>query len=297
MNLTPTAEFKAHPRHAQGVAFSPDGAEIATTGMDAAARVWSASDFSLLRTLEGHDKSVNAIAVSPDGEIAVTASSDRSAIVWDYRRAAPIQTLTGFRNTLAAARFSPDGRIAAVSSYDGRIGIWEREGGAFRVFRSHPRHVTSLSFSPDGERLAASGIGNMVKIWKPLDRDAAADEIEAFPQAAAVGSLFLADGDLLVHAYEGDVRILSAADAYAPLADASRTPDAAPINSAAQLGERPLIFCSHPGAATLIALDGMETVARADIGIKGVYGVSVSPDAAQTAAVGADGKCRVWAAG
>ena len=106
MPLTQIAEFKAHPRHAQGVAFSPDGGELVTTGMDEVARVWSASDFGLSRTLEAHEKSVNAIAISPDGEIAVTASSDRTAIVWDYQSARALQTLTGFRNTLAAAKFS-----------------------------------------------------------------------------------------------------------------------------------------------------------------------------------------------
>ena len=296
MNLTPITEFKAHPRHAQGVAFSPDGGEIVTTGMDAVARVWSASDFSLLRTLEAHEKSVNAIAISPDGETAVTASSDRTAIVWDYRRAEAIRTLTGFRNTLAAAKFSPDGRIAAVSSYDGRIGIWERESGAFRVFRSHPRHVTSLSFSPDGECLAASGIGNIIKIWNPRDgaREPTA-EIEASPQAAAVGCLFLADGGLLIHAYEGEIQTRAAAD-YAPLA-AARTPDGATLNSAAQLGARPLIFCSLAGGVALIDLTDLSVAARAETGIKGMYGVCASPDAAQTAAVGADGKCRVWGIG
>ena len=293
MNLTPTAEFKAHPRHAQGVAFSPGGDEIVTAGMDAVARVWSASDFSLLRTLEAHEKSVNAIAISPDGEIAVTASSDRAAVVWDYRDAAPLQTLTGFRNTLAAAKFSPDGRRAAVSSYDGRIGIWERESGAFHVFRSHPRHVTSLSFAPDGEGLAASGIGNLIKIWNPRDRELAA-EIDA-PGKAAAGCLFLADGSLLCHAYEGEMRTLSAAD-FAPAATA-QTPDGAPLNSVAQVGDRSLIFCSIPGGAALMDAAELRTVARADTGIKGMYGVCASPDGSQTAAVGADGKCRVWAIG
>ena len=293
MNLTPTAEFKAHPRHAQGVSFSPGGDEIVTAGMDAVARVWSASNFSLLRTLEAHEKSVNAIAISPDGEIAVTASSDRAAIVWDYRRAAPIQTLTGFRNTLAAAKFSPDGQRAAVSSYDGRIGIWERESGAFNVFRSHPRHVTSLSFAPDGEGLAASGIGNLIKIWNPRDRELAA-EIKA-PGQAAAGCLFLSDGSLLCHAYEGEMRTLSAAD-FAPTATA-KTPDGAPLNSVAQVGERPLVFCSIPGGAALMDAAALRTVARTDTGIKGMYGVCASPDGSQTAAVGADGKCRVWAIG
>ena len=50
MNLTPITEFKAHPRHAQGVAFSPGGDEIVTTGMDAVGarlvgvRLWAFAD-------------------------------------------------------------------------------------------------------------------------------------------------------------------------------------------------------------------------------------------------------------
>ena len=45
MQLNPLAEFKAHPRHAQAVAFSNDGSELVTTGMDAVAHVWSVPEF------------------------------------------------------------------------------------------------------------------------------------------------------------------------------------------------------------------------------------------------------------
>ena len=290
MPITRIAEFKAHPRHAQGAAFSPDGDEIATTGMDAVAQIWSASDFGLLRTLEAHQKSVNAIAISPDGEVAVTASSDRTAIVWDYRQARALQTLTGFRNTLAAARFSPDGRRAAVSSYDGRIGIWERDSGEFRVFRSHPRHATSLSFSPDGAALAASGIGNLIKIWDPRTLELSAEHESPEP-AAALGCLYIESGKLLVHAYEGGLKILDTSAGFAEMASAQSP--RGPLNSAVQT--RAGVIGTVAGGAILLDADDLSATAEIETGIKGMYGVCASPDGFRAAAVGADGKCRVWA--
>ena len=79
MKLNPVAEFRAHPRHAQAIAFSPDGAELITTGMDALGQVWSAFDFEPRRIFTGHDKSVNAASISCDGELLITGSTDRTA--------------------------------------------------------------------------------------------------------------------------------------------------------------------------------------------------------------------------
>ena len=289
LDLRPLNELKAHPRHAQGVTFSPDGGEIATTGMDALAKVWSVPDLEPLRMFEGHEKSVNAISISPDGSTAITASSDRAAIVWSYESAEPLHTLTGFRNTLASARFSPDGSFAAVSSYDGRVGIWERESEQFRVFRSHPRHVTSLSFSADGETLAASGIGGVVKIWDVESRELVS-EMEA-EGSAAVGSVFLPDGDLFCHTYEG--RLLRFPPGASEPSASAQMPDGA-LNSVAPTPGRSLLVCSVAGGVRLLDSDTFEVVASAQTRIKGMYGVCSSPDGSLAAAVSADGRCRLW---
>ena len=74
MELNLISQFKAHPRHAQSVIFSYDGRELATTGMDALAQVWSVPEFEHSRSFHGHEKSVNAIDLSPDGALAITGS-------------------------------------------------------------------------------------------------------------------------------------------------------------------------------------------------------------------------------
>ncbi|CAI8013909.1 Uncharacterized WD repeat-containing protein all2124 [Geodia barretti] len=157
LGLDLIAEFKAHPRHAQAVSFTPDGTEVVTTGMDSLAKVWSVPEFDLIRTFSGHEKSVNSAAITPDGELVLTGSTDRTAIVWDWASGEQIVRLSGHRNTLAASSFSPSGDLGVTASYDGRIGFWLRGSDRLDVVVSHPRNVTCVSFSPCGQVLATSG--------------------------------------------------------------------------------------------------------------------------------------------
>ncbi len=289
LQLDQVAEFRAHPRHAQGVAFSTDGNEIFTTGMDALAQVWSVPGFEHLGTLEGHDQSVNAVALSSDGRVAVTGSTDRTAIVWDRETRRPVHRMKGYRNTLASAAFSPTDRVAAVSSYDGRVGLWERGSDQLDVFQAHPKHVTSVSFSPDGSSLATAGLGTTVKIWDVSLRQTLR-EFEAVGEAA-IGCRYLEDGSLCCLSYDGQISIYS--DASYDLLSSAPLTTARP-NAGVQIPGTEMLFCTVEGGVAVVDLRSLSTAAEAGTRIKGMYGAAVSHDGSLAAAVSADGKCRVW---
>ena len=290
MVLELIAEFKAHPRHAQAVAFSPDGDEVVTTGMDALAQVWSVPGFDLVRTFSGHEKSVNSAAIAPDGRRVMTGSTDRTAIVWDWESGEQLVRLAGHRNTLAASSFSPSGDLAVTASYDGRIGFWCDGAETLEIVVSHPRNVTCVSFSPDGGELATSGIGNVIKIWD-VDSREVVREIEA-PGQAATGCLFLPEGQLLYWTYEGHLAVLSP-EGYETVSSGQMEGGRGP-NSAATVADTGLLMCSIAGGVRLVDSDTLETVAAANTGIKGMYGVASSADGSMVAAVSADGRLRVW---
>ena len=289
MQLNPLAEFKAHPRHAQAVAFSNDGSELVTTGMDAVAHVWSVPEFESLRTMESHEKSVNAVDLSPDGRLAITGSTDRKVMVWEWDSCEVLHTMGGYRNTVAAAAFSPTGDVAVTSSYDGKIGFWDNGSDTMDVITSHPRNVTSVSFSPDGDMLATAGLGNVVKVWNMETREVQ-NEFEA-PGQAATNCLFLPDGTLCCLTYEGRIAIYTS-ESHELRSEGSF--DDALSGSAALIPGTNSLFCSVRGGVMVIDLDSMTTSVQVNTRIKGMYGVAVSQDGRLASVVSADGKCRVW---
>jgi WD40 repeat protein len=64
------------------VAWSPDGARLATASGDKTARVWDVVSGRPLTELTGHTGSVFSVAWSPDGARLATASLDKPARVW-----------------------------------------------------------------------------------------------------------------------------------------------------------------------------------------------------------------------
>jgi WD40 repeat protein len=55
-----------------GVAFSPDGALLATVSDDKVARLWNVGSGQTTRTFIGHSEGLRGVAFSPDGALLAT---------------------------------------------------------------------------------------------------------------------------------------------------------------------------------------------------------------------------------
>ena len=72
-------------RHWDGVrplAFSPDGALLATSGEAGVIVLWETASGQEVRTLRGHEGWLRALAFSPDGTWLLSGGSDTTALVW-----------------------------------------------------------------------------------------------------------------------------------------------------------------------------------------------------------------------
>ncbi len=148
------------------MAWSNDGKQLASAGLDRAVRTWDATTGKLLRVYNGHQAYVDSVAWSPDGRFIASASADRTVRLWDPATGTEIRSLAGHADTVNSMAWSPDGRSLASASDDQTLILWDvATGQSTLTLHGHTTRVTSVTWSPDGKRLASGSDDHTVKLW------------------------------------------------------------------------------------------------------------------------------------
>jgi predicted NACHT family NTPase len=85
------------------VAFSPDGALLATASDDGTVGMWDLATDTMLTSLRGHTDWIFDLAFSPDGALLATASNDGAIRVWGVEDGVARATLVQFSEAGYAA--------------------------------------------------------------------------------------------------------------------------------------------------------------------------------------------------
>jgi WD40 repeat protein len=163
----PAPEFPAIElgQHAGGrvycLAFSPDGATLATGSLDRTVKLWDIPAGRERAVLSDDSGAILSLAFSPDGRTIAWSRADPAAAValWDVKPARLRMTIRGHAARVQAIAFSPDGRTLASAGGDDLVKLWDTAGGRERAaLKGHKGSILALAFSPDGRTLA-SGSG------------------------------------------------------------------------------------------------------------------------------------------
>ena len=281
------------PGGAPGVSYSPDGAWIASIGVDGTAKVWEAATGNLLQTLSGEPDIFGFdIAFSPDGDL-LAASWASQVLVWEMPGGGLRWRLPGQMSGVGSGdrlSFSPDSARLAVANMEGRPTVWDMaDGRELFTLSGHEGVTDGLAYSPDGKRLATGDSAGIVKIWDA----ATGQEVSTLEHGGWVHALAFSpngkhlaaggeDGRLVVWDIENGGTLLSL-PTRSGLYDVVYMPD----------GER--LVSVHQEGLTMVwdAATGQELLALAGH-LSTVISVSPNPDNVHIATSGYDSTVRIW---
>jgi WD40 repeat protein len=283
-----TAQVGAHLGAVSGVAFKPQGGQLATTGIDGKVRLWEVP--SPIKRLDDHTAKVTFVALSPNGQLLATAAADKSVRIWNVADGSASWTL-GHGDSVTALAWKSDSTQLVTASADKTIRVWVVADGRQSVLlEKAPAVAHGVAFAPDGASIYAAGTDKAIRQWRLAD----GMEIRSFGfHDKPITALLLAHGGntLITASADGAIRSWNTSDGNRVLNIAH---GAAPTCLAHSADGKFLAAGSADKSVKLYNLaDG--SLAQTIVGhVGGVTAVGFSPDNLALATASVDGNVRVW---
>jgi WD40 repeat protein len=150
---------------APALAFTEDGAQLATTDFDSDVTLWDVESGRARARCPGYVGHVVALAFAPDGKTLAGGGKDNTIRLWDATTGEERGVLRGHARPVVAVAFAPDGRTLASGDLGGVVKLWDAAAQTERATLGRSgEDVSALAFAPDGRTLAVA-VGRAVQLW------------------------------------------------------------------------------------------------------------------------------------
>lgn len=145
------------------VTFTPDGAELVSTGEDGQIRFFDPETGVQRMAIPAHSAGITAVSFSPDGRQMVSGGDDATVALWDVATGAELRRGSPHKGWINFSTFLADGRYLSAGTDDGLF-VWSGEGTPRRL-AAHTDWLMCVRPFPDGRRFASTGKDGTVRVW------------------------------------------------------------------------------------------------------------------------------------
>lgn len=285
--------LEGHRGPVRAVAYSPDGAVLASGGKDHSVQLWPLTESHRRRRQMGqHGDWVRGLAFAPDGKSLASAGWDDQVCLWGVERRSQLTRYPEHLGGAWAVAFSPAGDLMVSGAGNGTLAFFPRGEERPPPRRiAHRKPLSCVAFTPDGKYLLTGSHDGTVQMWNApwqqyLDT-VQQHEGWVYCVAASSDSQLIAAGDeegrVIVSQVEDDRGAISIAAHVGPVAGLEFVP-----------GGRGLLTVGWDGTARLWdAATGRERMAY-DWGVGKLHCLAIAPDGMTAAAGAENGAVVMW---
>jgi eukaryotic-like serine/threonine-protein kinase len=178
----------------EGVAFSPDGINLAIAQNGGLIAVRNLETNALVATAKGWTRWDGSLAFSHNSEYLAIAGYDKAIRIWNVGTDIEEKVLQGHTAPAIVVAFSSDDKFLVSGGTDARLLIWDVASGKLhQTLMIAEDAIRSLAFSPHEDTMAAGIRDGTVRVWSYPDFET----LDVVPGYGALYALdYLPDGSL-----------------------------------------------------------------------------------------------------